>query len=214
MVLKLDRLSASIAIVDGQNRPAPQFQLLIQNAWKSLEVAFNGLEQAVVAIQEAQAAADAANQAAENAQNAADAAQTAADSADAAAGGAQDAAEATAAASALATSGVTGLTMEALDAGADARIDISAHTRVYGDGSTVAVSAGAIATLAYDTIYYVFYHDAGRAGGAVTYQASTNSADAAQTGDTHSLGTVKTPLAAGAPTPAIPNPPPGVQDWK
>lgn len=207
MALKLDRLSASIAIVDEQNRPAPQFQLLIQNAWKSLEAAFNGLEQAVVAIQQAQDAADAANQAAENAQSAAD-------SAGVAAGGAQDAADAAGAASSLATSGVIGLNMEAVDAGSSASITISANTRVYGDGTTVSVNSGAITGLAYDTVYYVFYHDANRDGGTVTYQASTSPADAAQTGDTHSLGTVKTPIAAGTPMPAYPNPPPGVQDWR
>jgi len=203
MALKLDRLNIVNAIVDAQGRPTPALQLLLQNAFKSIEGAINALADTVAAIQAAQDAADAANQAAKNAQ-------TAADNAQGAANDAQNAADQASGTQKLASSGVIDLVMEAIDAGADATINISAHTRIYGDGTSVAVDGGTLTGLAYSTAYYVFYDDPGFAGGAVTYQTSTNPADAVQTGSTHSLGAVRTPAAAGAPSHGVPVTPPGV----
>ena len=203
MTLKLDRLNNAVGIVDNAGRPTVQFQILMQRAFERIEAAINDLATTVAAVAAAQAAADAAN-------TAADAAQTAADSAQAAAVAAQAVADDATETSALAPSGVTGLTLTASDAGSNATITISAHTRVYGDGSQVSVNSGSVTGLAYSTAYYVFYVDASRSGGAVTYQASTNAADAAQIGDVHSLGTVTTPAALASPNPGKPNLPPGV----
>jgi len=203
MALKLDRLQSATSIVDAGGRPSVQFQVLIQNAWKAIEDAFNALADAVEAIQQAQAAADAANTAASNAQAAADNAGTAA-------ANAQNAADQAAGTQKLASSGTLGLTMTASDAGSDAEIMISAHTRVYGDGTSVAVAAGNVSGLSYSTTYHVYYDDPGFAGGTVTYQASTNAADAVQTGFTHSLGAIMTPAAAAPPSSGNPVLPPGV----
>jgi len=58
--------------------------------------------------------------------------------------------------------------------------------------------------LSYSTTYYIYYLDASRAGGAVTYQASTDPADAVQSGNVHSAGAVETPAALGAPLDGVP----------
>jgi hypothetical protein len=139
-------------------------------------------------------------------------AQTAANNANAAAATAQGAAETVSSESALATSGTSGLTITATDAGSSVTVAISGHTRIYGDGTTVAVSAGNIPGLSYSTTYYLYYLDASRAGGSVTFLASTSQSAAAQTGDTHSLGAVATPAAADPPVSGRPNLPPGVQE--
>ena len=194
-------INYQVSIVDEKGRMTMQFQLFLQNLIKQLKGKFGELdaallEQALIDVAEATVAAQ---DAATGAQDAADNAQTAADD--------------TAAASSLASSGASGLTITGADAGANARINISAHTRVYGDGTSVAVNAGQVLGLAYSTIYYVYYVDPARAGGAVTYQASTNANNAIQIGNTHSLGTVETPAAAGPSIPGRVNPPPGVQTW-
>jgi hypothetical protein len=196
--VRLDRLSRGEKISGLDGMVTIDFQAKYQRTMEAIEDALNS----VIA---AQNAADAANAAAAAAETAAGNAQTAADNA-------QNAAEGAGAASSLATSGVSGLTMTATDAGANATITISAHTRIYGDGTSVAVSGGSITGLAYTTGYYVYYVQPSRAGGAVTYQATTNLATAAQTGDTHSLGAVTTPAAAGGPIGGNNNLPPGVQE--
>jgi hypothetical protein len=129
--------------------------------------------------------------------------------AQAAADNANAAATATNAATTLANSYVSGLTMSATDAGSSATITISAHTRVYGDGTSVSVSGGSLTGRAYDTVYYVYYDQPSRAGGSVTYQSTTDATVAAQTGDRHVVGSTTTPLAAGAPIDGDPVLPPG-----
>lgn len=151
----------------------------------------------------AQAAADAAAVAAVAADAAAVAAQTAADNA-------QTAVDAVSLADDLRASYTTGLTITATDAGANATIAISAHTRVYGDGTSVAVDAGSITGLAYSTSYWVGYVQASRLGGAVTYTADTAVRGNA-TGDPnyHFVGATLTPAAAGPPIDGFPVLPPG-----
>lgn len=130
---------------------------------------------------------------------AAAAANTAAAAANTAAATAQTSAKDAARVAALTNSGVNGVTITASDAGASASISISAHTRVYGDGTSVSVNAGSVTGLAYSTIYYIYYDQPSRIGGAVTYLAATDKLTAAQTGDRHLVGTATTPAAAGAP---------------
>ena len=97
-------------------------------------------------------------------------------------------------------SGVSGNPTTATDAGTDATVNIAAHSRVYPD-ETVAVSSGSITALAYSTLYSIYYDDADREGGAVTYAATTTAADAYNSStnpDRHYVGYVTTP-ASGAP---------------
>ena len=182
----LDR-AGSIVVQDGT--PTHQFQQNWQNQGKAIEGAIQILAEAVDGILAAQTAAEAANAAAVVAQDAAATAQVAAEAAN-------DAAAAVGSEGTITASGTSGLTLTATDAGTDATVNISAHTRIYGDSSSVSVSASSITGLAYSTDYWVFYDDPMRAGGSVTYQHSTDPADAVQTGDRHSVGAVTTPAAA------------------
>jgi hypothetical protein len=196
MTFRAEPIQNTIAIVDKDGRPSFHFQRL----WMSLQTtmveriaAEFGLTAATVVAQ--QAADDAAAAAAVASTAAADA-QTAADNV----GGA----------SSIATSGVTGLALTATDAGADATITISAHDRVYGGGVTVPVLGGSITGLAYSTDYWVYYDQPSRAGGAVTFVATTNVNTAIQTGDRHSVGAVRTPAAAAPAVDGNINYPPGI----
>ncbi len=197
--IRLDRLLRFDRVADANGMASGDLQAKWQRVMEEIESSVN-------AVIDAQNAADAANAAAA----AADAAATAANTA---AATAQTAAETAAADSSLASSGVTGLTMTATDAGADATITISGHTRIYGDGTSVSVTGGSITGLAYSTGYYLFYDQASRLGGAVTYVATTSAATAAQTGNRHSLGAVTTPAAAGPPNDGNVNLPPGVVEF-
>lgn len=197
--IRLDRLLRFERVANADGTVTDQFQA----KWQSV---MENIEESVNAVIDAQNAADAANAAAAAADAAAAAAQTAADTAN-------TAAETAAADSSLASSGVSGLTMTATDAGADATITISAHTRIYGDGTSVAVSGGTVTGLAYSTGFFVYYDQASRAGGAVTYQATTSAATAAQTGDRHSLGAVTTPAGGAGPIDGNVNLPPGVVEF-
>jgi hypothetical protein len=137
------------------------------------------------------------------------AANTAAATANAAADTALAVADTVTVDSAISNSSVTGLTVGANDAGASATITISAHTRVYGDGTSVAVNAGSVTGLAYSTSYWVIYNDPTRAGGAVVYTASTSvQGNGIPTGQ-HFVGAVTTPAAAAPPTTGNPVRPPG-----
>lgn len=178
----LDRLLPFERIATDSGTATGDFQAKWQRVMEEIETAVN-------AVIDAQNAADAANAAAAAADAAAVAAQSAADNA-------QTAAEDAAAATAIANSYVTGVTITATDAGANATITISAHTRYYADGTNVAVNGGSVTGLAYSTLYYIYYDQASRAGGAVTYQATTSEATAAQIGDRHTVGSVTTPAAA------------------
>lgn len=182
-------LDSKQAIVDEKGRPT----FFFQRAWEDAQQSIFDAITAIPGVQEAIIAA----------QDAADLATTAAANAD-------TAAQQAAAESSLATSGASGLTITATDAGSDATITISAHTRVYGDGTSVAVSGGTLTGRAYSTVYYVYYDDPTRAGGSVTYQTTTTQATAAQTGNRHSLGAVTTPAALGGPVDGSVNLPPGV----
>ncbi len=168
----------------------------LNEIFPSIVAAFNGQQAAL--------------EAAGLAQTAADNAQTAADNADAAAAAAQGAADATAEATALANSTVTGLTLTATDAGSDATITISAHTRVYGDGTTAAISGGALTARAYSTDYWVFYDAPKGTTGTVTYQtATTVQGNATGAANRHFVGAVTTPAALGGPIDGIGVIPPG-----
>ena len=90
----------------------------------------------------------------------------------------------------------------AIDAGTDATIDIDVHDRVYAD-KTVQCDPASISGASYATEYLIFYDDALREGGAVTYQATTSTADAFNSPthpDRHFVGYVTTPAMGAGPT--------------
>lgn len=80
-----------------------------------------------------------------------------------------------------------------LTASSDGTITIAAHTRVYGDGVQVSVSGGSLSGFASGALVTVYYDDAGRAGGAVSYQGTTDAV--AQAGARHIVGQVTIPAA-------------------
>jgi hypothetical protein len=180
--LRLPTLNQNIPIADAQGNPSPEFMRFWQNTVGKIAAAFN-------ATTAANAAAIVANNAAATALNAA---QTVTN------------------VSAISNSFVTGVTITATDAGSNVTLTISAHTRVYGDGTSVAVSAGSITGLPYSTLEYVYYDDAARVGGPVVYLATTSSATAAQAGIRHTVGSATTPAALGAPISGKFVRPPGV----
>lgn len=169
--------------------------LLLENYWNQ---AMNSIEKtlnAIIEIPELQAAIVAA--------------QDAANAANAAADNAQSVADTTTAATNIANSYVTGLTLTAADAGSDTTITISSHTRVYGDGTSVSVTGGVLTGKAYNTQYYIYYDQPSRTGGTVTYLTTTTASTAAQTGDRHVVGSVTTPVALDPPSDGLPVLPPG-----
>jgi hypothetical protein len=111
----------------------------------------------------------------------------------------------------LGTSYVEGITITADDAGVEASVTVSAHTRKYpqSDGSTtdVAVNGGVIAGLNHSTEYWIYYDQPSRAGGAVTYAVSAS--PTAQIGDRHNVGAVTTPAPLGSSTTGNGVKPPG-----
>jgi hypothetical protein len=92
-----------------------------------------------------------------------------------------------------------GTILSASDAGSSATITISAHTRKYGDTTSVSVNGGSVTGLAYSTKYYVYYDDPNTAGGAVTYHADANPnvAEYNAASGRHYCGSITTP-ASGA----------------
>jgi hypothetical protein len=177
--LRIAILQARFPIVDPKTGiPTSDFIDALNKAFQNTETVVNNQGDLLAAIASANAAAAAANTAAATAQTAA---------------------EDVTASSSLANSGTSGLSLTATDAGASATIAISGHTRNYGDGTSVAVAGGSLTGLGYSTDYYVHYVQPSRAGGAVTYLASTNPDDLLQIGDNHSIGAITTPAAAGSP---------------
>lgn len=99
-------------------------------------------------------------------------------------------------------SGVGGSPLTATDAGASATISVAAHDRVYAD-RTVAVTAGSVTGLAYNATFMVWYDDADRGGGAVTFGATIDPAQAYNSPTfpaRHFVGFITTPVAGGAGT--------------
>ena len=112
----------------------------------------------------------------------------------------------------------------ALVAATDTSVTIVNHTRNYSDKS-VSVTGGTLTTeddgstaIAASTLYFVYYDDTGRAGGAVTLKATTSSTDAinsAANPDRHFVGSITSDTAGGTGTTGGGSSPPGViiDDW-
>lgn len=189
--IRLPRFQARNPIVDREGKLLPSAIRAFNDAFDQIEEAVNSVL-AIPEIQQALLDLDAATAAA----------QAAADNANAAA-------EATTLATALANSYVETNPLTATDAGTNATITVAAHNRIYGDGTTVAVSGGSITALSYETLYYVYYDQPSRAGGSVTYLTTTDASVAAQTGDRHVVGSALTPAGGAPPVDGSPVRPPG-----
>lgn len=165
------------------------FERYWDEAMTQLETTLNAIleiPELQTAIQQAKAAADNANAAAATAQDAADSAQGAAD--------------ATAADTSLVNSYVANFTAPVLSATSLGVVTIANHERVYGDSTlnpTVPVTGGSLPTsAATGDAVRIFYDDASRSGGAVTYQFSIDPAPPpVQSGNRHSVGVVTIPAA-------------------
>jgi hypothetical protein len=83
-----------------------------------------------------------------------------------------------------------------LSASNDGTITIAAHTRFYGDGSSVSVGAGSVSGFTSNDYVTVYYKDAAREGGSVTYVGTISAV--AQKGDVHVVGQALIP-ASGEP---------------
>ena len=95
---------------------------------------------------------------------------------------------------------VSGVTITGVASGAFATV--SGHRRHYLLGAPAAdVDAGFVAGLSYATDYWIFYDQASRAGGAVTYQATTDYTQAFASHDAphrHFVGALHMPASSGA----------------
>lgn len=188
-VPKLDRIMRQERIVEKE-AASQRFQLIWQRTMEAIEAAFGGqqgqitdLATIVARLEAAEAKADAA----------------------------QTQAVATATEDSLAKSFPSPTNI--LSAASDGTITITAHTRVYGDGTSVAVNGGSLTGWSAGQFVQVYYDDAGRAGGAVAYQGTT--AVIAQGGARHIIGGVTIPLAGEAPYDGFPPFPPGyVPDYR
>jgi len=190
--VRTSTLQQSQSIVDKGGHPVAWFVRLVNDNNANVVRAINQIAQ-IPAIQAALVALTTATQAA---QEAAEAAQAAADSA--MSGNAEAVRE-----QALVSSGIMPRTVVAATALGD--ISIAAHTRYYGDGTTVAVDAGGLSGYLPADQVYVSYVDSDRLGGAVTYEGFA--AFQSQTGDRHVVGSVVIPatgLQTGEPGPAPP----------
>lgn len=188
--IKVPARSARVPITEG-NLPTGEFVRWLNNVLQPIAYALNEVL-TLPAIQAALVDLDNATQAAQSA-----------------AGAANNAASTAAAQSSLANSYVDSNPLSAADAGANVTISIAAHGRVYGDGQTVSVGAGVLPGQPYAQTVYVYYEDSGRAGGAVTYQATMDPAIAAQLSGRHVVGSIMTPAAGQPASAGYPVLPPG-----
>lgn len=185
MALKLPRLPSNQIIVDAVGVATLTFSRWWQQVVEQIESSIDSVLAAEAAAAEATATAG-------GAQNTANLAQQGVDEIN------------------LAISYVAGCVLTATDVGTDVQINVSEHTRVYGDNRSVDVLASGIAEQPYSTILYVYYVDPARTGGSVVYQASTVPGAAAQLGSTHTIGIIQTPASGGSYTTGITTRPPGV----
>ena len=94
-----------------------------------------------------------------------------------------------------------------LSATSDGVVNISSHSRVYADGVTVTVTSGSLSGFTEGQFVRVYYQDAARAGGAVSYIGTTG--EVTQTGATHIVGGVLIPMIGDPPSTGIGTTPPG-----
>jgi len=182
VTFKAEPIQNGISLVDKDGRPSMQFQRL----WMELQTTMVARIQAEFGLT---AATEAAVEAAETAT-------TAAAAATGAATDAQTAADAITSETALIASFPDDFTAPLISADSTGVVTIASHNRKYGNGLTVAVTGDTVATgLPALDVARIYYDDATRGGGAVSYQFTTDPAVAAQSGNRHSVGAVEIPAA-------------------
>ena len=104
-----------------------------------------------------------------------------------------------------------GSILTAADVGSDCTITIAAHTRKYGDGTSVAVNGGSVTGVPFSSKRYIYYDDTGLAGGAVTYVGTNNPNNAAPNAvaGRHFCGFIETPADGAGSVTGGPTPPGG-----
>ena len=80
----------------------------------------------------------------------------------------------------------------AADVGSDATATIAAHNIIY-DVGTIAYNSGTVTGLSFSTTYYIYADDPTKAGGAVTYAATTTATDVTSNVGRYYVGEVLTP---------------------
>lgn len=181
----LDTLFASEAIVDAQGRPTLRFQQIWQNTIQGIKDILTGqglsiteLQRIYAGINQAQATASSAVQQAQETSSVVSVANSRTDPVDG-----------------------------NLTASSDGTITISAHDRVYGDGARVSVNGGSLSGFSPGQFIRVYYVDAGHAGGAVSYQGTTD--EVVTEGSTLVVGGVLVPQVGEVPNSGVPPFPPG-----
>ena len=192
MALQLPRLQQSAPLVDENGLPTEAFHIWWNTFAANLEKAFDDLANNVAAIAAAQSAANAAQSTANTANTTANTAKT------------NDKISASAT--------VPSTLLTATDAGTSASITVAAHTRIYGDSTTVTIGSPVTLTgLSYSTEYAVYYDDPTTSTTSPTYHTTTvlNQAMANYASGRHFVGQVTTPAAGGGSTSGGINPPQG-----
>lgn len=183
--VRLDRLTRAVPVVDGNGTPNLDFQGLWQRTVETIEGAFvddqNQIDTLNVIVAQLQQVINA---------QAATSAELTTVRADI------DLANSR-------TEPVDGL----LSATSDGLINIAGHDRVYADGTSVAVSSGSVSGFAEGQFVRVYYDDAARAGGSVSYQGTTS--EVTQTGVRHIIGGVSIPAVGSPPATGTGTTPPG-----
>jgi hypothetical protein len=180
----LDRLQRQGTYFMPNGNPTTQMQLHWQRTMEAIEAAFAGLTGQVTDLSAIVAQIQAANDLAAAANATATATKASIDIANS-------------------YTNPTGV----VSAANDGTVTVEAHSRVYGDGSSVSVNSGSVSGFTSGAYVTVFYDDAARSGGAVTYQGTT--AAVAQTSNRHIVGQVTVPAAGNPPATGTSPPAPG-----
>lgn len=185
-MFRLPRLPSNATLVDDSGKPTAS----MQQWWQQV---VQQIENAVALIVKLTGVQDQFDQALQQAQQATQQAKDAADAAKAAADAAKAQTDATKREAAIQGSYIDPASVLTAT---PTTITIAAHTRMYADGTSAAISGGTIAATSAGDTDYVFYVDVPRTGGSVTYQVSTD--PPVQTGDTHVVGAVAIPTTGTA----------------
>jgi hypothetical protein len=175
---KLARLMRQQSYFDEGGRPTSQMQIHWQRTMERIEQRFTDIESVLAQVQAAQTMAAAAQQSVLVVEAKVDLANSYTDP-------------------------VAGL----LTGSSAGVVTIASHSRVYGDGTTVAVTGGSVSGFTSGQFVRVYYVDAARAGGAVTYLGTTS--EVIQQGDTHVVGGVTIPVMGEADATGAGTVPPG-----
>ena len=90
--------------------------------------------------------------------------------------------------------------LTATDAGATATVNVAAFTQRIQGVADKSINSGSVTGLSFSTLYFIYYDDAGFAGGAVTYAAATTKETAINGAGRFFVGSILTPADGGADT--------------